>query len=340
MLKIIARLLTLIVMAFLVSCWWRPPAVEATVRAMNRGQIADAYRYAQMAIEEYPENAEAWFYWGWLNGEYKKDFDEMNKAFVKAIALNPTKKFKNADSSVTLSESTELLRKKFYVEIMNPAISAVMTARELANNDPDKPKLIEDAIEKLLIAKHVDPLRDETYAPLVVAYLLTGDTAQAIKTVLAGIEVHPQNVKLHLRAGDIFMSTGNDHEAMMHYYKAAEIHYDLYSKAIDLQPEDITLSYNIGVSLYERQQYRKAIPYFVNVVEWSQEEKETRKFLSSCYVQSNMPDEGITFLEKTTKLYPNEPFFWEYLAHLYDQKGMSDKADAAYQKYESLRGER
>jgi tetratricopeptide (TPR) repeat protein len=335
--SLIPGILVIIVISLFINC--RPPEVEATVLAMNRGQSENAYRYAQMAIEKYPENAEAWFYWGWLNGEYKKDYDEMNRAFAKTIAINPVKKMAYTDTTITISESINRLRNKFYVEHMNPAIQAVKNARKLPDNNPDRSKLINDAIEGFLNAKYIDPSRIETYAPLTQALILAADTANAVKTIRTAIEAHPQNVELQLLAGDIFAVSGDEYMAKIHYAKAAGIHYQLYSKPIEIEPEEVSLSSNIALSLYENRQFKEAIPYFVNVIESVPEDQEAYKFLSDCYIQSNMPDEGIPFLEKTVNLYPNEPLFWEYLSLLYAQKGMSDQADAAHQKYKSLKGE-
>ena len=335
--RLILSLLVIIMILLLISC--RPPEIEATVRAMNRGQKADAFEYAQMAIEKYPGNPEAWFYWGWLIGEYKKDYDEMNKAFARTISINPIKKMSYSDTTITISESINRLRNKLYVENMNPGIRAVKAAKELNTNDPDRAKMVEDAIKKFIIAKHIDSSRSETYLPLAEAYLLAEDTARAVQTILFGTESHPQDVDLHLQAGDIYAIAGNEYMAKAHYCKAAEIHYDLYSSAIDIQPEDITLSSNIAISLYENRQYKVAIPYFIKVVECVPTDQDPYKFLGSCYVKSNMPDEGIAFLEKTVELYPNEPLFWEYLAFLYSQKGLREKADAAYRQYESLTSE-
>lgn len=347
-------------MLMLSAC--RPPEIEGTVLNIQKELYDDALASAESAIEKYPENAEAWFYWGWLNGEQKKDYAEMNRGYDKAMSLNPGQKVTYNGASVTAETAINADRTNKFADSFNGGIQTINKARE-AEDETEKVELYSKAVEKLTMALEVDPSRSEPFQPLALAYISSGDTAKAEEALEAGLAKNPDDETLVIAAGEVYSMTGSLDKAEMQFKKALEMNpenSDLYQKlgvmeagkenwdkaneyyvkAIELDPDNADLAYNIGVSYYNQQAYDEAIPYFLQSLEADPTNDLTYSVLAGCYVRSETRvEEALTFMESVTEKYPDDATFWEYLAILYGKKGESVKADAAFTKSKELKGE-
>jgi tetratricopeptide (TPR) repeat protein len=350
----------LMVMLLLISAC-RPPEIEGTVLNIKNELYDEAFVSAKSAIEKYPANAEAWFYWGWLNGEHKQNYQEMNIAFDKALELNPAQKVTYQGSSLTVKEAVEQFRQTKFAESYNSAVKIIPQAQE-AEDEAKKKEILEQARDKLALAIEVYPQRVEPYRPLAMVYLNLGDTTKAESILAEAIEKNPENEALLISGGEIY-GVMNDHDKSEAMFKRAlELNpenaavyqklgiiesnrenwtaaNEYYQKAIELDPDNADLTYNIGVSLYNQEKLDEAIPYFLKSIEAEPDNQVTHTILAQCYVRSeNKVDDGITFLEGSVQKYPDDATLWEFLAILYGKKGMKDKADEAFQKSQVLKG--
>lgn len=339
----------------------RPPEIEGTVLNINKGLYDQAYTSAQSAIQKYPENAEAWFYWGWLNGDQKGDFTEMNKAFDKALQLNPAQKVSFQGASVSVKDAVEQYRTSKFAENYNAAIKIIPQAQE-TEDAAKKQELLGQAKDKLTRAIEIHPSRIEPYRPLAMVYINSGDTTQAEAVLADALKQFPNDENMLLAGGEIYSMTGQADKAEELFKHALEVNpqnsaayqklgilesnrenwvkaNEYYSKAMELDPENADLAYNIGVSFYNQQKFEEAIPYFVKSLESGPENEVTYAILAGCYVRSDSKvDEGIAFLENATQKMPEDADLWEFLAVLYGKKGMKEQAEAAFKKSQELKG--
>jgi tetratricopeptide (TPR) repeat protein len=329
----------------------RPPEIEGTVLNIKNELYNEALVSAQAAIEKYPANAEAWFYWGWLNGEQKKNYAEMNKAFDKALELKPAQKVNFQGASVPVKDAVEQYRTSQFAENYNSAIKIIPQAHE-SEDEAKKMELLDKAREKLARAIDISPKRVESYRPLAMVYFNTGDTAQAETVLEQGLSMHPEDENMLISAGEIYSLSNKTDKAEELFKKAVDVNpsnsasyqklgilesnrsnwekaNEYYQKAVELDPDNADLTYNIGVSLYNQ----------VRSLETEPDNEVSYTILGGCYVRSETKtDDGIVFLEDAVQRYPEDSGLWEFLAVLYGKKGMKDKAEAAFQKSQELKG--
>lgn len=120
--KMLIGMFIVSVLVIISAC--RPPEVEGTVLNIKQELYDEAFKSSQLAIEKYPGNAEAWFYWGWLNGEKKQNYAEMNKAFDKALELNAAQKVVYQGANVSVKEAVENYRNGEFAENYNSAVKS------------------------------------------------------------------------------------------------------------------------------------------------------------------------------------------------------------------------
>jgi len=319
--KLLSSMLVLVLLMLISAC--RPPEIEGTVLNIKNELYDEAFASAQSAVEKYPQNAEAWFYWGWLNGEHKKNYEVMNEAFNEALKLNPAQKVNYSGQSLTVNEAVNDFRQKKYVDYYRSAIDDFNNAMQ--NEDLEKKKdLFTKANEKLILAGKVDPSRTEYISPLARTYLFFEDTAKAEIVLLEGLEKQPDNKRLTIAAGEIYLMSGNTAKAEELFKKSlnmtskdttineSHIYISLgniesnrgnwkeaneyYQKAIKLDPDNSILSFNIGVSLLQQKQFKEAIPFFNKSLESDPDNKETHDAVMICYnnVVSQMPSENLS----------------------------------------------
>ncbi len=340
----------------------RPRELETTVLNIQRQLYDDAFTSAQAAIQAYPENAEAWFYWGFLNGEHKKDYTEMNKAFNKALALNPEQKVSYQGASVPAKQIIEQIRTNLFADNFNGAVKTISSAQSMDDSDAKK-KSFEAARDKLIVAAEVAPDRVEPYRPLAMTYINLGDTTAALAALQKGLEKMPEDEGMVIAAAEVFSMAGKPDDAEKYFKRALEINpnnsdvyqklgmleasrknwdksNEYYRKAMEMDPDNADLAYNIGVSLYNQTKTEEAIPYFERSIEAEPDNELTYTILANCYVRSeNKIDAGIQFLEKATQKYPDNSTYWEYLAILYGKKGMAKESEKAFQKSKDLKND-
>lgn len=343
----------------LVAC--RPPELEGLVVRLNQQMYdEETYKLAEDAIQKYPENAEAWYYYGYLQGR-KGNFEKMNEAFDKCIALNPQQTVKvEGGGSMTIKDAVKRNRTSYFAENFNAAKSSYDKARN-EKDEAKRKELLQSAIDKFTAAHKADPTRTEPLMPLAVSMLMIGDTSGAENQFQQAIKMQPQNEDILQATGDFYLQLDKLDKAEEIYQKALSINPDNanallglgqietkrgnwdtaaehFEKALELNPENSSIAFNIGVSLYNQEKYEQAIPYLRRTQEAEPDNKELYEILGICYVQSQNYDEGMEFLEDAVQRFPEDAELWNYLAIIYANKGMKDKAEEAMKKTKELEG--
>ncbi|MGH1362460.1 MAG: tetratricopeptide repeat protein [Calditrichia bacterium] len=355
--KLAKGILAMLVLAIALSAC-RPPEIEGVVMDMGNNANENALVKAEAATKKYPDNPEAWFYLGYLNGEHSKDYAKMNEAFDKALALNPAQVVTMPDgSTVQAKQAIDNYRGTLFASSFNDGIKKLNAAQQAEGDE--RTKLLSSAQMKMETAVSATPSRVETYHPLALVYLMQGDTAKVESALNSGMEVGGEDEEFLTKAGSMLLQLGKTETAEPMFKKAMDLNpengvnfqmlgnleanrknwekaNDYYVQAIKLNPDDGDLAYNIGVGYYSQQKWADAIPYFTQALEAGLDEEQTYKILGVCYVQADKNDEGMTFLENAVTIYPDNASLWEYLAIVYGKKQMGKKADAAYKKSQEL----
>ena len=354
----ISLMIALGVFILLVAC--RPPDVEGLVVRINQQLFDDeTYQLAEQAVQNNPGNAEAWYYYGWLYGK-KENFEKMNEAFDKAMALNPQQPVKADGTSMPVKDAVERVKMGYFAENFNAGKAQYDKARE--STDAEKRnEYYEKAVEKFSAAHKADPTRLEPLQPLGLSLLYMGDTTGAESKFQEAVNMQPKNENLLVTAGDFYLQMGQTEKAKEMYQKILTINKDnenaylglgqietykgnwdnaaqYFEKALELNPDNTNIAFNIGVSFYNQEKYKEAIPYLKKTIEIEKDNVEIYQVLGICYVQSQMWDEGMVFLEGAVEKFPDSLDLWNYLAIVYANKGMKDKAEEAMRKTKELEG--
>lgn len=344
------------VFILLVAC--RPPDVEGLVVRINQQLFDDeTYQLAEKAIQTNPENAEAWYYYGWLQGR-KENFEKMNEAFDKALALNPQQSVKTDGASMSVKDAVERVKMSYFAENFNSGKTQYDKAREAADLEQRK-GYYNKAVEKFSAAHKADPSRLEPLHPLAISLLYLGDTTGAESKFQEAVRMQPKNENLLITAGDFYLQMGQLEKAQKMYQNTLAVNEknenaylglgqietqkgnwdsaaEFFEKALKLNPDDTNIAFNIGVSFYNQEKFKEAIPYLMKTVEGEESNVEIYQILGICFVQSQMYDEGLTFLEGAVEKFPDNADLWNYLAIIYAQKGMKEKAEKAMNKTKEL----
>jgi tetratricopeptide (TPR) repeat protein len=353
-------LLVAMLSIFIVISACRPPEVEGLVVRINQELYDDeTYELAEQMVQTNPNNAEAWYYYGWLHGR-KGDFKKMNEAFDKSLALNPGQNVKTGGATISIQEAVRIDRMNYFAENHNSGVSHYKKGFD-AEDDSTRKAEFEKAQGKFVAALEVAPDREEPLQPLANTYLQLGDTLEAEKVFLAAVEKKPDNDTLMMRGADFYLQANQIDKAEEMYRKALQANpnnaqaylglgdletkksnwakaAEYFEKALEMDPGNANVAFNIGVSLYNQEKYAEAIPYLRRIIEAEPDNKELYEILGICYVQSRMFDEGLPFLEGAVQRFPEDSDLWNYLAIIYANKGMKAKAEEALQKTKELEG--
>lgn len=354
-LSIVASL-SLGTLLFLASC--RPPEIEGLIVRIDRQMYdEETYLLAEDAVQKNPENAEAWYYYGMLYGR-KGDFEKMNKAFDKVLALNPQQSVKEGGGQLPANEAVKRLRLSYFAENFNSAKSSYDKSRE-TDDEAKKTEYLEKSVDKFMAARKADPTRTEPLQPLAISMLLLGDTVAAISTFEEAVLLQPKNEELMINAGDFYLQINKTDDAEKMYTNVLSVNESnenaylglgqletqkgnwekaaqFFEKALELNPENTNVAFNIGVSFYNQEKYQEAVPFLKRTLETEPDNVQLHEILGICYVQSKMYDEGMQFLEGAVQKFPNDTELWNYLAIIYANKGMKDKAEEAMKKTKEL----
>jgi tetratricopeptide (TPR) repeat protein len=309
---------------------------------MQQNNYDKAIEQCLLAVDQIPNNAEAYFVLGQAYGQ-KGIYHEMNEAFTKSLAISP---IHEADIKYN--------RDKFYADLFNSGV---------ANIKEDK---LDDAARKFEIAIEILPKKLDGYKNLAFTYTKMGKDSMAVETYKKAIVIDSTDMELRTFMGILYykakkfescistMSTvmakanpKSKQYADALYYTAYS--YDLlgradealgvYEKALEQSPNDVDLLFNLGRLHYMKSNYEKALDYFGKVLQSNPDDFEGNMNVGNCYLQLKKYQEALPSLEKAVQIKPDNSQAWNNLAVAYINLSMKDKGKEAFDKAEALRKE-
>ncbi|OPX35528.1 hypothetical protein B1H10_00995 [candidate division KSB1 bacterium 4484_188] len=368
--KLFALLIVTLVLGTMLFVGCRPPILEGAVVDIQQGQYESAFAKLQQAVQEYPNNPEAWYLLGTLYAR-KENFVKMNESFDKSLAI-----------AQTYAKEIEQVRMTNFANNYNDALNSYYKKAREVDDPVTRKKMYAKAAEKFLKAHQANPERSEPLAPMSVSFLETGDTATAVKYMDKAIEMNPKKDTLMVTVGDFYTKINRMDKAVELYKKALTVNPDntaahlalgqvyaqqkLWDKAIEqfdisakADPKNATIPENIAIIYYNNEKYAEAVPYLKKSLELDPSNKDMYEVLSLCYLQmaqkhidkytdtENMDEKAaadqiyktaLPFLEDAVKKFPDSALLWNNLGVCYAQEGMKEKAKAAFEKQKQLEG--
>jgi tetratricopeptide (TPR) repeat protein len=366
--KVFGILILMVILVALLSSNCRPPELEGIAIDINQGLYDKAYDLAKEAVVKYPNNPEAWYRLGEVEG-YKEMFADMNESFDKSLAI-----------SQQFAPQINQFRTKYFAENYNNALKSFYNPA-IKEQDPQKKKeLFCKAADKFLNAHLSDPNRVEPLSPMANSYLQCGDTATAEKYLDQAIEAKPKDDTLLVTVGDFYYNADKLDKAEELYNKALSINSDnadallalgeiyskrdqmdkaieLFKKGMELEPNNANIPMNIGILLYNNEKYQEAIPYLKKTIEMVPDNRDMYELLSISYMQiaqknqekfnetqdpqyqqkaAAIYDEALPFLEDAVQRFPDDALLVNNLGIVYAQKNMKEKAQEMFERQKQL----
>ncbi|HHS14429.1 MAG TPA: tetratricopeptide repeat protein [bacterium] len=279
-------LATVLTLAFFIGC--QQTYINFAKMYIEQNNYEMALEQTQLALDENPDNIDAWFYRGKAFAGLGK-YSEMNEAYTKCLSLGT----KHIDK---IQED----RDTYWVRIFNQAI-----------NDYNENRL-DAAADKFGIAIDLKPDYTDAYKNLALIYSRLDKNEQAVEVYEEAIRQDPADKELLYSLGRIYYYGIRDHqkaiEVLSEYIKGADpadqtfsdalylkaISYDLlgqpekaieaYYEALEVLPNDQDILINLGRLYLIQENYDKGIEILESIIERSPNDFDANYGLGNVYI--------------------------------------------------------
>ncbi len=315
---IVLTLSAAILIALAVGC--APPEVTSAKLYMNNQDYPAAREALETAIVLYPDNAEAHRIFGDLEAQ-QKNWVEAKIHYDRARGLSPIQK----------TEIDRILE-GFWQQYYNDGVTYI--GQE--NN--------ESAISSTEVATILIPERASAWNNLGVVYGNMGEYEKAIEMYNKVLEYDPGNSMARQNIG--FMRyNDNDYEEAVRYLEPLIDEYiidpgfvqilglsygylerreealALYSRAIELDPDNLLNHMNLAVLHMQQENPDLAEPHYLRVIELNPFDVEAMIQLADAYLSREDEDNAAIYLEKAMELDPGNANVVNQLGVYYVRRG-------------------
>ena len=374
--KILAFLIFSVFAVYLLtSC--RPPELEGAYVDYNAKRIDSAIELAKEATDKYPDNAEAPYLLGLIYGE-KGMFTEMVQSFDKSLERNPEQFKKEINDSKNYY---------FQTEYKNAYDSYVSYQNNSANKTDTTYKALDNAIKHAENASIIEPNDYSSVKLAALAANYKNDTDTAIKKFQLLTNIRPDTVDGWFQLGRAYFNAKDYESAIKYNKKALELDnkyvpsleliafsyeslkdtvnaIDAYKAAIDVDPNNISYLFNLGLIYNKRaaaapagsktlmDNYANAEKYFSQAIHIDPDELD--EFQRSLYdanleilysltcvaqIQQRKFAEAKETAQSGIDYFPDSADLYDYLSICEANLGNKKEAKEASDKANQLRGE-
>ena len=333
------KVLLLTMMASLATILLLTSCSQTTVSSakiyMNQSEYDQAIEQCELAIEQKPDNPEAYFIMGQAYG-FKKMYREMNDAYIKSLELS------NKYASDIREE-----RQRHWMDLQNAGVTSLKQNR------------LSDAIAQLTMAIELVPDETVPYKNLAYAYIQDRNDSLAIQTYQKILELDPEDLESKGFLGALYIHNRDYDNAILYLEQVVNnadptsaaysqavfnlaLAYDMteqsdkaletYKSALEVNPDEKDLLFNMGRLYIMQQDYENAIVYLKRVLEQDPDDFEANATVGQCLNLLNKFEEAIPYLEKAVELNSNNPNAWNQLGIAYIRTGQGEKGQAAFDK--------
>ena len=350
-----------IVLSMLVSgC--RPPELEGAIVHFKAGRDDQALELAKEATVKYPENAEAWYYLGQIQGKLG-NVQEMVSAFDKSVALEKT-----------YQKDIDQAKQSFFGKYYNDGVNAYNNYIKIQDREGDDAKKqlnsVIDNFKKALLIQN-DFMANRLIA---ISYQNLGDDENTLKYLTAAKDAAPDTVLSWIELGYYFSRKKEFDKAAEQFKKGLEVDPNnvecltlyaqnldfadrkdeaiiAYKQAIEKNPEEKAIPFNLGLLLNKqaneikdddakkKELMSEAVVYFRKAYELDPELKDTYDILSSLLLQLQRYEEAEQILNEGVERWPDSASMWQNLSFLHAKLGNKAKAEEYYERSKQLRDE-
>ena len=355
----LAVLSVLLLMLSLLVSACRPPELEQAVIDYNGGRFDDAYEQVVKATEKHPDNEEAWYYMGELQGR-KGNVEGMMESFEKSLSLKDTYK-----------AEIGLAKRNYYSKFYNDGVSAYNAMIKIEDKEsPEAQKKLDLVIDNF---RKVIYIQDDYMANrlISIAYQFKKDDENTLLYLQNAAKAMPDTVLAYLDLGSYYLGKQDYEKAAEEYKKGIEIApnnaecliryaesldfadkkdeaIEAYKNALNISPDEKAIPFNLGLLLFKKATalesndpdrkvlMEDAVVYFKKAHTIDPEIKELYDLLGTLLLQLERYDEAKELLEQGVELFPGSASVWQNLSFLYAKTGEKKKAEEAFERSKQL----
>lgn len=350
-------IMTLILMILLAAC--RDPSLEQAIIDYKGSRWDQAYVSVKKAVEKVPQEPEAWYYYGEIAGQ-KGEIKEMVDAFYKSLDLGNT-------FEPQIMESRNRYFSKFY----NNGVQAYNSYIKLEDKDSeDAAKVLNNMIKEFQSALVI---KNDFQANrlIAIAYASLKDDENRLKYLLQASESTPDTALGWIDLGFYYRNLKEYERSIEYFEKALKVDPEntnaltlyaecldfsgnkekaiaAYKNAIEVNPEEKVLPFNLGLLLYreanrenleppERMKYlNEAEIYCEKAFNLDPEIREIYDLYASILINLKKFDVAEQVLLEGAKYFPDDSGIWKNLSYVYANQNKVDKANEADRKSKEL----
>lgn len=321
----------------LTSC--QSTAVTSAKVYMQQSNWDKAIEQCNLALQTNPNDAEAYFV---LGKAYQKQkmYKEANDALLKSAELSPKNEIEIHN-----------LRENIWVSLFNDGVNAIRAGKT------------DNAIESFNTAIEIKPGKLEAYKNLAYTYSQADNDSMAICTYKKALTVDSTDVEIKNFLGTLYYRNKDydnsitmlnqviqDGDPKSKIYSEALLTiayaYDLsgdsekalstYQSALEKDPANKDLWFNMARLLFMQEKYEEAIESFKKVLEYDAEDFDSYMNIGNALLKLEKFDESIPYYEKATQLKADNANAWNNLGIAYVRAGKADEGKAAFAKADEL----
>uniref|UniRef100_A0A0N4ZP37 TPR_REGION domain-containing protein n=1 Tax=Parastrongyloides trichosuri TaxID=131310 RepID=A0A0N4ZP37_PARTI len=234
---------------------------------MTNGNLSDAILYYEVAVQQKPDDSNAWCALGLCHAENEDDINAI-KAFNKSLILNPSNKEALLGYSVSLSnefrenEAVEYLEKWLQAHLNQNVepLTNVQTYRSTFLNRIKFDKVEKDFLD--VARRNSGKVDVELQNALGILYNIGNNFSRAIDSLKLAVANKPDDPRLWNRLGATFANDDKTTDAI-----------NAYRQALSLFPTYVRARYNLGISCMHLNSYEQAVEHLVSAIELQKNEK-------------------------------------------------------------------
>ncbi len=319
---------------------------------------AEEFLIKAMAVE--PDNPEIPFQLGEQIYARNKQWEKMNEAFEKALAIDPERSIL---IGATVREYIENSRDKYWVPAYNDAVNIYKKANE-AVDDVERNEILDQTLAKFKTAAMISPGEAQTYASMATCYFDMGRTEDALATISKSAEIDPENPRVLTAAGQIYANNGNCEKAIGYFKDAvkydpnsssairalASTYYDCddldgaivtYESAISKETNPkikCDLYFNLGVLYNQVDDFEMAELNFQQVMDLCPDDVEAIVGIAQTYENAEKWHQAERVYKELIILDPDNPSHYKGIARVLLRQGNQEDAEYYYEKSKTVGG--
>ena len=258
--------------------------------------------------------------------EMNREFDEAMEQYLLAAERDPN------HEPLQLEVTRRLLRMQrpddaaalieAYVQ-RRPASEKARVWQALVYQATLQPDRAREVYAELVRKRVADPI---PYIELASMYLREGDAERAEQTLQAGARHAENKLEIYRILGQYYTDTLPRLPIEKAYRARLDLAIEAYEKALEIEPEDITLLYRLGDLHILDRNLPEAIKVFRRIEFLRPDDLQIKQRLAYSFLEIGDTSEAIRSLEEYLEEHPTSGAVLYYLGELYQQQGDIEKA--------------